>query len=77
MMRFIVVGRQGIQRDEKVNWYLKPPHIYLMPDKEDIPDVSSTQVRNMFKNKDWDGKAKYLVDPEVYQYIVDCELYRE
>lgn len=75
MMRFIVVGRQGIARDEKVNWYLKPPHIYLTPDKEDIPEVSSTQVRNKFASGLREN-AMGLIDPEVYKYIIENGLYR-
>jgi nicotinate (nicotinamide) nucleotide adenylyltransferase len=76
MMRFVVVGRQGVKRDEKVNWYLKPPHIYLMPDKEDIPEVSSTQVREAVALAKYEDAAK-LVDPSVYQYIVvDKQLYQ-
>ena len=69
MMRFIVVGRQGIPRDEKVDWYLKQPHIYLKPDKNDIPECSSTQVRNALFSLNTDEVQK-LVDPEVYKYIL-------
>lgn len=74
MMRFIVVGRQGVERDAKVNWYLKPPHIYLTPDKSDIPEVSSTQVRTIMSGHDI-GEASRLVNQEVFKYMVDSKLY--
>lgn len=74
MMRFIVVGRQGVARDEKVNWYLKPPHIYLTPDKSDIPEVSSTQVRNAIASTHYNDVVS-LVDPLVYSYLVNNGLY--
>lgn len=76
MMRFVVVGRQGVERDPKVNWYLKPPHVYLMPDKEDIPEVSSTQVREAMNAGEYE-EAKQLLNPEVYKYVYDNGLYRD
>ena len=75
MMRFIVVGRQGIARDEKVNWYLKSPHIYLTPDKSQIPEVSSTQVRDAIFNEQYE-EAYSMVDPAVYKYVMDNGLYK-
>jgi len=85
MMRFIVVGRQGISRDEKVNWYLNPPHIYLTPDKEDIPEVSSTQVRYVFKkyhayntsinDQELLEELLPLIDEDVAKYIFKHDLY--
>lgn len=78
MMRFIVVGRQGIARDEKVDWYLKPPHIYLTPDKSEIPEVSSTQVRTEIERMEYFGNAdevKKLINHDVYEYIKYQGLY--
>lgn len=49
MMRFIVVSRKGIERDEKVDWYLKAPHIFLSPDHDEIPEISSTEIRSGFR----------------------------
>jgi nicotinate-nucleotide adenylyltransferase len=80
MIRFVIVPRKGIIPDPKVNWYLKPPHIYLTG--ENPPqDISSTQVRTILK-----GLKRYpavmpkalngLLDPEVYHYIKLNNLYR-
>lgn len=84
MMRFIVVGRLGVDRDEKVNWYLKPPHIYLCPDKKDIPKISSTWARDTFKAY-WDHpemdcqglceSISSLMNVDVTNYILKNGLY--
>lgn len=76
MMRFIVVGRQGVERDEKVNWYLKPPHVYLTPENNDVPECSSTEVREGIHTFASFERVGELIDPEVYEYIVDNNLYR-
>ena len=47
MIRFVVVPRQGVERDTNVDWYLKPPHIYLNKEKNNISEVSSTEVRKL------------------------------
>jgi nicotinic acid mononucleotide adenylyltransferase len=51
MARFVVVPRKGINRDPNVTWYLSDPHIYLSPDN-DIPDISSTVVRETLEIMD-------------------------
>jgi len=73
MIRFIVVSRQGIIRDEKIDWYTKAPHIYLGGDQR-IANVSSTQIRNMIAN---DSLKQGLILPEVEKYIKEHNLYRE
>lgn len=73
LIRFVVVPRQGVARDEKVSWYLKPPHIYLGHCENPIMEVSSTLIRDLIRSNsdDW---AKY-VDPLVYAYIRQHGLY--
>ena len=76
MIRFVVVPRVGVLRDSKVNWYLKPPHIYLADTDKVIGDGSSTKVREAFKKGlGWD--TENLLDQGVYQYIKDHDLYEE
>ncbi len=72
MVRFIVVPRKGVERDPKVEWYLRPPHIF-MKEETDIMEISSTQVREMLKNDD-PNITKFL-DPKVVQYIKEHNLY--
>jgi nicotinate-nucleotide adenylyltransferase len=72
MVRFIVVPRKGVVRDPEVDWYLKPPHIF-MKEESDIMEISSTQVREMLKNDDPEIN-KYL-DPKVIKYIKEKGLY--
>lgn len=70
--KFVVVNRKGYARDDKVDWYLKPPHIYINAET-DIMEISSTEIRNMLISKD-DNVKNYL-NPDVYQYIIDNNLY--
>jgi len=76
MTRFVVVPREGIERDESVDWYLKQPHIYLKPDSK-IMKVSSTEVRNLLKaiNSSSDMVLDDLIDPKVFSYINENNLY--
>lgn len=72
MVRFIVVPRKGIERDPKVDWYLRPPHVF-MSQETDIVEISSTQVRKMLQEND-PNITKYL-DPKVVDYIKEKGLY--
>jgi len=73
MVRFVVIPRKGVQLDLNVNWFLKPPHIYLNAET-DIMKISSTEVRENLKSK-WPGVVEGL-DPKVLKYIIDNKLYR-
>lgn len=73
MVRFVVIPRKGVQLDPNVNWFLKPPHIYLNAET-DIMKISSTEVRENLKSK-WPGAVEGL-DPKVLKYIIDNKLYR-
>lgn len=73
MMRFVVVPRKGI-KTEGSEWYLKPPHIYLNHENE-LPNMSSTHIRDMYKNhRDLFG-MNIMVHPMVNDYILDKKLY--
>lgn len=71
--KFIVVERQGMVPDPKVDWYLKPPHIYLR-NPGTIPQISSTTIRNNFECLE-DEDAEEFLNPEVMKYIQDNNLY--
>jgi nicotinate-nucleotide adenylyltransferase len=72
MVRFIVVPRKGVTRDPKVDWYLRPPHVFMNEETE-IMEISSTQVRKMLQEND-PNITKYL-DPKVVDYIKENHLY--
>lgn len=73
LAKFVIVPRKGYKRDESVNWYLKPPHIFLNTET-DIIEISSTDIRNMIVNND-ENVFKYL-NSDVYKYILDNNLYK-
>jgi len=86
MIRFVVVPRVGYVMDPKVNWYFKPPHIFLANADQPIREVSSTEVRSCLKHnwKIYDGSGTWahgnpldkMLDPAVYKYIIENQLYR-
>jgi nicotinate-nucleotide adenylyltransferase len=81
MIRFVVVprGKETIQS----NWFLRPPHIFLDPEKP-ILDISSSSIRNWAHKinststkKSWhyrDIVSRYL-NPDVMKKIIDDKLY--
>jgi nicotinate-nucleotide adenylyltransferase len=77
MIRFVVVPRAGEKRNESVDWYLKPPHIYL-PHDQSLPETSSTEVRELvgaFPKELARELLLKLVDPAVLAYIEKEGLY--
>jgi len=80
LVRMVVVPRAGEKRDEKVNWYLKEPHIFLQPEgKNQIPEISSTQIREWLKEDYYRIPFLQLqknLNSEVLNYIVKNNLYR-
>ena len=82
LMSFVVIPRKGYTRDENVDWYLKYPHIYLNNENK-IIEISSTEVRDMFKSfyNDTTPKYKYhdflkFLNKDVLDYILEHELYK-
>ena len=72
MARFIIVPRKGVERRHGVDWYLRPPHIF-MNGETNIIEISSTQIKKMLKEEDPEIN-KYL-DPKVLEYINNHHLY--
>ena len=75
MVRFVIVPRLGYPRDEHVDWYLKPPHVYLGCADEAIPQTCSTDVRNALRGKTGPEALTRMLDPAVLKYIQDNGLY--
>lgn len=81
MVRFVVVPRKGYERDEKVDWYLQKPHIFLNKEVE-IIEVSSTLVREKLKefyvnHMSGDITSLYpYINMEVLEYIISKKLYK-
>jgi len=77
MARFVIVPRRGIEVNPSVDWYLKPPHIYLKPDDE-VMKISSSEVRKFLKADELSCDEFLLneaLDQEVFQYIEKNKLY--
>jgi len=56
MMRFVVIPRTGENPDPSVQWYLRPPHIVLHPERP-LRNISSTRIRDEL-DKFWRGKRE-------------------
>lgn len=77
MIRFVVVPRTGIIRNEAINWYLKPPHIYLSQES-DIPATASTNVR-AWLSEYWHDQSLPVspeLDSNVLSYVTANNLYK-
>ncbi len=78
MMRFIVVPREGVKANPEAQWFLKPPHIYLASGDSPIGNISSTQVREIFKIGNRAHRAMdTLLHPDVLAYAREHNLYPE
>lgn len=77
MIRFVIVPRVGVARQEAINWYLKPPHIYLVQDSN-VPATASTNVREWLAKKWQDDALPTLseLDQHVLDYILEHQLYQ-
>lgn len=73
LIPFITLPRRGIEAVPEIDWYKKPPHVFL-DSKEAIMEVSSTEVRALIKEQDYESAGK-LVHPEVLEYIRMHQLY--
>ena len=73
LIPFIVVSRSGVERNNDVDWYMKPPHIFLKFPYDITTDVSSSEVRWLVsEGKSIEGKV-----PEgVAEYIYEKGLYK-
>jgi nicotinate-nucleotide adenylyltransferase len=66
--KFVVSERKGVKRDESVDWYLKPPHLFI----PGATEVSSTMARKEIKEK---GETS-LVTESVMRYVKKTGLYQ-
>ena len=67
---FIVMNRKGyIQEIEANTMYKDTPHRFIFVDFDEV--VASSMIRN---NR---SEMRHLIDPKVYQYILDHKLYEE
>lgn len=74
LARFVIIPRKGVERDLNVDWYLKPPHLFLNSETT-IMDISSTEIRKKLNNPiEEDEILKYL-DKNVWEYIINHNLY--
>lgn len=70
--RFVVVARAGVSFDPQVNWFLRPPHMYLQAETP-LPEISSTRVRELLHTGS-NGARDFLGDA-VFEYILQNGLY--
>jgi nicotinate-nucleotide adenylyltransferase len=82
MIRFVVVPRTGEKRNKKVNWYLKPPHVFLEPEKP-LLEMSSTVIREALayncRDPRYSEHAREILStglvPKGLEYIQEHDLY--
>lgn len=80
LIRFIVVPRASESPNPKVDWYLKPPHIFLQSDKQ-LPHISSTDVRKFTFRRyvgtpSCEADVLRMINPNVWEYIQSHGLYQ-
>jgi nicotinate-nucleotide adenylyltransferase len=79
LIKMVVVPRKGENINPSVNWYLKQPHIFIQPDKDnEIPQISSTEIRSLLKEVD--DRIPFIMLkqnllPNVLNYITQQHLY--
>lgn len=75
LIPFIVVPRQGITKQNNVDWFLKYPHVYCKKEFK-ITEISSSEIRNWLKNPDENYyKLQLYLNHEVLNYINTNDLY--
>jgi len=72
IIKFIVFGRTGVEI--KSNWFKQKPHKFI---KQEVGDISSTLVRQIFNNNYLDPLAKEYLDVKIYDHIIINGLYRK
>lgn len=76
---FVVIPRVGVEPAPDVDWYLKPPNVYLAGSsklaKEFFGDeeISSTLVRRLIAERS--PEILRYIDPNVWDYIKEHKLY--
>jgi nicotinate-nucleotide adenylyltransferase len=81
LIPFVVVPRQGYERDPNVNWYFKPPHIYLGEAERTIMESASSEVRKLTEKwvtSEWEQARKQIeavTNHDVLLYMMTNLLY--
>lgn len=74
LVRFVIVPRVGEEPKSSVDWFLKPPHIFLRSDKP-LPDTASSRVRKAISTGVGTAFLGDDLDPRVLDYIERKRLY--
>ena len=78
---FIISPRKGYQVDQKNNWYMQKPHMYIH-EEENFPvsNISSSEIRKTLLNfsflKEEVVFLEEMLDEMVLKYIINNELYK-
>ena len=75
LARFVIIPRKGVERDLNVDWYLKPPHLFLNSETT-IMDISSTEIREKLNNQIEEHEILKYLDKNVWEYIINHNLYK-
>lgn len=78
IINFTVVTRKGVLINKNTDWYLKPPHLYLKDEDDEIMEISSTTVRGLLRDsiKRFDkGLLSNYINEDVYDYVIENGLY--
>lgn len=73
LIRFVIVPRVGEKAKSSVDWFLKPPHIFLRSDTP-LPDTASSEVRAEVSRGIYSTR---MLDLSVLEYIERKELYKK
>lgn len=69
---FVVFNRTGIEI--KTDWFKEKPHCFI---KQEVGDISSTMVRDMFEDDYLGTLQKKYLNEKVYNYILFNRLYHK
>jgi nicotinate-nucleotide adenylyltransferase len=76
LVRFVVISRAGYESAAHNNqtWYMKTPHMYLVPEKG-LPQISSTRIRADLGSATTDVFLQRSLGEKVFNYIKKHNLY--
>lgn len=72
-VRFVIIPREGYSISSDVTWFFKHPHVFINKESP-IPGISSSEFKMLFSSVQFE--AEKLVDPQVWRYILDNNLYK-
>lgn len=71
-VNFVVFNRTGVNLE--CEWFKQKPHKFI---RQDVGDISSTMIRQMFENNYLDSSQKHYLNENVYNYIISNGLYHK